>query len=280
MENGIWDMEYGEGKSEVRKESFVFHLPLSILHLPFSPFRLPSSVFRFGLVISLLLVALGASFMTHQIMPGSMSAQTRPAATDGQDGGQVYFTDTEGWYRITDNERAVVSPYRLNLDHLPDSLPMDLGLWHGKPLPLGPEVAQWFDNPEVAFQREYRNARGDLVWLSVFGSRGPKSFRLFEHTPATCYPLSGWAMTQEDLDAISIGNGKIYAQRGFAVNGPHELIVLYLYLWDNPERDPADGVVSIRVSAPILTDETETLRLLKEDFLPHLFTDVVPWHRF
>lgn len=205
---------------------------------------------------------------------------TAPVSTTSSDSGEVYFVDTAGWYRITDHERAVVSPYAWRLDNLPQGLPMQLGPWRGESLPLGPEIDEWFDNPEIAFQREYRNEDGDIVWLSIFGSRGSKSFRLFEHTPATCYPLSGWAMTQEDLDTIEIGDGKIYARRGFAANGSDELVVLYLYLWDNPDRDPTDGVLSIRVSAPILTDTTETLRLLKQEFLTYLFTDVVQWHRF
>lgn len=235
---------------------------------------------RFGLVAGLLVFALVASFITRRQMTDPMPVRPGPDLRDADESGQVYFVDTEGWYRITDNERAVISPYLLRLDDLPDSLPMDLGPWHGKPIPLGPVVTQWFDNPEVAFEREYRDAAGNVVWLSVFGSRGPKSFRLFEHTPATCYPLSGWAMTREDLDTIKIGNGQIHAQRGFAVNGLYQLVVLYWYLWDNPGRDPADGVMSVRVSAPIVTTETETLRLLKGDFLPHLFTDVVSWRRF
>ncbi|MFQ5341745.1 MAG: exosortase-associated EpsI family protein [Anaerolineae bacterium] len=266
MERGKWKGENGKGNGESDP-------PFSILHLP-------PSIFRFGLVVSLLLIALGASFTTRRLIPAATPERAGPGSTDTVAGGQVYFVDTEGWYRITDNERAVVSPYLLNLDALPDSLPMDLGSWHGKPLPLEPEVAQWFDDPEVADRREYRNAEGDIVWLSVFGSRGPKSFRLFEHTPATCYPLSGWTMIQEDQDAIAIGNGELLVQRGFAVSGDHELTVLYLYLWDSPNRDPADGVVSIRVAAPIRTDEAETLRLVKQDFLPHLFTDVIPWRRF
>ena len=242
--------------------------------------RVPSVALRYSLAAGLLLVALGASFVFQHRLVQPMPAPGEDAPPDSDATGRVYFTDTEGWSRITDHERAVLSPHRLRLDDLPDSLPQNLGPWQGQDLPLGPEIDEWFDDPEVALQREYRNAGGDIVWLSVFGSRGPKSFRLFEHTPATCYPLSGWAMTQEDVDTIPIGDDKIYAQRGFAVNGPHELIVLYLYLWDNPSRDPTDGVVSLRVSAPILTDKTETLRLLNPEFLPYLFTDVVPWQRF
>lgn len=239
-----------------------------------------SNAHRFGLVAGLLLLALGASFaLQHWATQPMPASQTRTASNDDT-ARQVYFTDTEGWYRITSKERAVLSPHPLRLDDLPAGLPMKLGPWQGKELPLGPEIDEWFDNPEVALQREYRNPDGDIVWLSIFGSRGPKSFRLFEHTPATCYPLSGWTMTEEDLDQIQIGDGKIYAQRGFAVNSPHELIVLYFYLWDSPVRDPSEGVLSVRVSAPILANETQTLHLLKRDFLPYLFTDVVPWRRF
>lgn len=238
------------------------------------------NTYRFAVAAGFLLVALAASFFVQRRV-GEPAVVGQDSATLG-DGvaGQVYFTDTAGWYRVTDNERAVVSPYHLRLDALPESLPMRLGPWEGEELPLGPEIDEWFDDPEVALQREYRNDAGDIVWLSLFGSQGPKSFRLFEHTPATCYPLSGWVMTQEDVDTIAVGDGKIYAHRGFAVNSPHELIVLYLYLWDNPNRDPADGVVSLRVSAPILSTDEATLQLLKQEFLPYLFTDVVPWRRF
>ena len=239
-----------------------------------------SITLRLLVVIPLLLVAAGTSLgiqrWTTQPLPDQTGA---PASTDDQPG-QVYFVDTEGWYRITENERAVISPYALDLASLPDSLPLQLGPWAGRELPLGPEIDEWFDQPEVASQREYRNPEGDIIWLSMFGSRGPKSFRLFEHTPATCYPLSGWRITREDQDFIRIKEGKIYVQRGFARNGTYRLVVLYLYLWDNPGRDPNDGTLSIRISAPILSDEATALRLLKEDFLPRIFTDVVPWHRF
>lgn len=231
---------------------------------------------RFLLVLVILLAAAVGSVALRR----AASPPPPPAAGDPAVGGYLLFADTEGWYRITELETAVLSRYDLRLDTLPEALPMQLGPWRGESLPLDPMVNTWFDNPEVAFQRAYTNDRGDLVWLSVFGSRGPKSFRLFEHTPKTCYPLAGWQMRREDVDAIPVGTGRFYTLRGFAGNGEQELVVLYWYLWDNPQRDPADGVLSFRVSTPIRTTEEEALRVLKEDFLPHLFIDVVPWRRF
>jgi len=231
---------------------------------------------RFLLVLIILLAAAAGSIALRQ----TGAPPQAPQGGSPQLAGHLFFTDTEGWYRITDYETAVLSPYDLRIDALPDALPMELGPWHGETLPLNPAVNVWFSDPEVAFQRAYTNDRGDLVWLSVFGSRGPKSFRLFEHTPKTCYPLAGWLMRGESLDAIPVGTGRLYAQRGFAGNGDQQLVVLYWYLWDNPQRDPADGVLSFRVSTPIRTTEAEALRILKEEFLPHLFTQVVPWRRF
>lgn len=231
---------------------------------------------RFLIVLLILIAAAAASLAFRRT-----KAPSRPAGTGvGAESSHLFFADVEGWYRITDYEAAVLSPYDLRIDALPEALPLEIGPWRGEERMVDPAVQVWFDNPDVAFQRAYRNDGGDLVWLSVFGSRGAKSFRLFEHTPKTCYPLAGWFMSQEDIDAIPIGSGAFYAQRGVAGNGEQELVVLYWYLWDNPQRDPADGVLSFRVSTPIQTTEAEALQVLKEEFLPHLFVDVVPWRRF
>jgi len=239
--------------------------PRLTLHLP-----------RYGLVVAMLLVAILASYlMGWRQTPPPLQARGANAP-----GGRVYFADVEGWYRITSYEAAVVSPYDLSLSALPASLPMRLGPWEGSDRPVGPEIVEWFDAPVVALQRAYADAQGRLAWLAIFGHRGPSSFRLFEHTPASCYPLSGWSLTDQALETIQLGAGTLYAQRSYARSGDDELVVLYWYLWDNPRRDPRDGVLSIRVSAPVKGSREETLRMLKEDFIPRLFTDVVPWHRF
>jgi len=224
----------------------------------------------------MLAAALPASYLlgARQTAPPTRAAEADAPA------GKVYFVDVEGWYRITPYEAAVVSPYDLSLDGLPEELPMDLGPWHGTDRPIGPEIIQWFDAPLVALQRSYTDDKGRLVWLAIFGHKGPRSFRLFEHTPASCYPLSGWSLTDEALDTIPLKGGVMHVQRSYAQSGDDELVVLYWYLWDNPDRDPANGVLSIRVSAPVAGSREETLRMLKEKFIPQLFTAVIPWHRF
>ena len=132
----------------------------------------------------------------------------------------------------------------------------------------------------MAIERQYINEKGDVMWLALFGSAGRKSFFLFEHTPQTCYPGTGWNIVREDVDSIPLGDTVIYEQRGLAEKNGQRLLVLYWYIWDNLERDAQRGVLSFRLTAPILKDEAYTLRVMKEDFLAQIFGQALTWRRF
>ena len=233
---------------------------------------------RLALVIGLLL---GGLLLTRWAGPPPPPAPPAPAPdTPGAD--HVFFADVEGWYRVTRNERAVASPFDLRLENLPDALPTRIGDWTATDLPMNPQVDTLYDHPEVAFQRAYQNPQGDLVWLTVIGHRGAPSFHLFEHTPTICYPLQGWAMLREQVDAIPVRGGQFYAQRGLARNeaDQSQLVLFYWYLWDTEARDPKDGIVSLRISAPVRDSEEAAATMLKQSFIPALFPVVVPWRRF
>jgi EpsI family protein len=219
--------------------------------------------------------AIGAFFLSRA---GNPLPDSAPAVADNP--GTPYLADVEGWYQITPQERAVTSRFDLSLSALPGSLPMQIGPWRGSTLPPSPDIAMWFDNPEVAIEREYVNAGGDVMWLALFGSSGNKSYHLFEHTPQTCYPGTGWNILRQDVDRIPIGNAAIYAQHGVAAKDGQQLIVLYWYMWDNFERDANRGVLSFRLTAPIMKDEATTLQVMKEGFLTQIFTHVLDWRRF
>ncbi|MBI3740923.1 MAG: hypothetical protein HY257_04100, partial [Chloroflexi bacterium] len=90
-----------------------------------------------------------------------------------------YLIDVAGWYEITPNESAVFSPFDLSIEGL-KSLPATVGSWRGEPYDMGPAIDQWFENPDLALSNFYRDDRGHQAWLSVFGSRGRKSYVLFE----------------------------------------------------------------------------------------------------
>jgi hypothetical protein len=190
----------------------------------------------------------------------------------------VYFIDVEGWYNRTQYERAVASPYDLSWDHLAD-LPMTIGEWQGNPVDVGPEITEWFDTPDIALRRRYVNSRGQTVWLSFFGSRGRKSYSLFEHTPVTSYPAAGWTLLDSQVAGIGIRRGQMYVQKAVLEKDGEQRTVLYWYLWNDPSRDPNRGLLTVRLHAVSQGNQAETLEGAA-GFLRLLFPESVSWSRF
>ncbi len=207
-----------------------------------------------------------------------------PAPPPAPAGGHVVFADTAGWYGRTTAEVALRSPIDWSLGALPAALPRQLGPWQGEDRAEDPAVDVWLRDPDVSIARTYRRGDGALVWLTAFGSRGERSYHLFEHTPDSCYPLGGWAIESFGPRTVALPGGprplpvNYGTARRAAVDG--SLVFLYLYLWDHPGRDPERGVVSLRLAAPVRGDAAATAALLTDDFLPRLFPATLAWRRF
>jgi len=238
-------------------------------------------------VLLFLLLAVLASWAWGRWGAGSSAlSEVEEADQEGSPpSGQPLFTsfiDVEGWYQVTPYERAVAGPVDLTLrEGLAQEFPRILGSWEavGENLPLDPEVNRWFRNPELAFLRLYENQKGDSIYLSVIGNRGGKSFSLFEHTPVTCEPGAGWEITDEGLEAIEVGESTAYARRVVVEREGSRRVVLFWYAWNSPERDPENGLLSMRIHAEVEGTVSETLEMEKE-FFRLLFPVVLPWHRF
>lgn len=206
--------------------------------------------------------------------------QRDPSAPRVSSQDKVVFVDVEGWYRRTPNEVAVRTPFDWRFEGLAQALPLDLGPWTGRERRHDPAVDVWFDHPEVSIERTYRRADGSVVWFSAFGSRGDKSFHLFEHTPDTCYPLAGWAMQPVDLAQLPLGPRPFPLNHAVAAGPEGQLVVFFFYLWDTPARDAQRGVLSLRIAAPVRQTAQATYAMLAEDFLPRMFLGTLSWRRF
>jgi hypothetical protein len=225
---------------------------------------------------------------------GTSEASTPMPERGRSEPGHVVYLDIEGWYRRTPDEVAALSPFDLSLDALPASLPLVIGDWQGAEREPDPGVREWFGDPPVVVERTYWRAEDEIVWVSAFGNRGDPSFHLFEHTPETCYPLSGWnirSMTRKRIAMGDTADGSesgprlrpITVNAGEAVDASGaELAFLYVYVWSDPSRDPATGVVSLRLTAPVVggRDIAHARRLIEHDFLRLLFESTLPWTGF
>ena len=227
---------------------------------------------RLAIALGLLLAGLLASLYLRR----------EPAPPPHVEAGEVFFIDTEGWYRRSPNEVAVASPFKLTLDALPDSLPMRLGAWQGEKRRPDPAIDAGFGSPDVVIERTYRRADGELIWFTALGSKGDKSFFLFEHTPNLCYPVSGWQIQSFETEGLPqvAGTRPLPVNRGVAQGDQGELVFLFFYVWESPARDPNRGVLSVRIAAPVSDTPEATFQMLSKDFLPQIFPRTLRWSRF
>ncbi len=231
------------------------------------------------LLVILLLAVMGVGPVVYVNWREQQSATLpAPATSAGEPAPYVYFIDVEGYYNLTQYERAVASPYDLSWDHLAD-LPLTIGEWQGSPVPVGPEITEWFDTPDITLRRLYVNSRGQTVWLSFFGSQGRKSYTLFEHTPVTSYPAAGWTLLDSQVAGVAIRRGQVYVQKAVLEKDGEQRTVLYWYLWNDPNRDPQKGLLTVRLHAVSQGNQAETLEVAA-GFLRLLFPEAVSWHRF
>jgi hypothetical protein len=231
---------------------------------------------RTAVALGLVLLALAGARLVRRQEP-----VPPPPAT-----GRIVFVDTAGWYGRTPDEVAVLTPFDLTIGGLPAALPLQLGPWQGFDRPHDTAVDVYLDRPELSIERTYRRSDGQVVWLTVFGSRGPKSFHLFEHTPETCYPLGGWAVQRFGTALLPLGPLPLPVNQGVAQGSKGSLVFLHFYVWDSPDRDSDRGVLTFRVAAPVTPGSSSTsaaagtLALLAQDFVPRFMGTTVAWSRF
>lgn len=250
---------------------------------------------RYLVIIVLLLAGVGLTWGQRWSSAANLPPEPPAEAQESQTSGtaatyHTYFVDVEGWYRITPYETVVRSPYDLTAESteaMAQALPATLGDWQqiGEDEYVGddPAVVFYLKQPTVAMQRIYQDASGQTVTLALIGNRGEDSFLLFSHTPETCYPGKLWQVIESRRESALLDDQPMHAQYLLTEHAPsgEKLMVLFWYLWDDPQRDSEEGVLSMRVNLFLPPGKSEEEVLEQAwDFVRELFPATVPWERF
>ena len=186
-----------------------------------------------------------------------------------QEQGYTFIADIDRW-RKTRRERVVRSPFDFSLGPQLHELPLSIGEWDGQDMPQDNVEVQILLEPEQYVRRLYHNRNGDIVWLSIIGSRELKSF----HPPQICYDADGWH-TEISSEEVSLQKGSIYAMHVNAERDEQQQVILYFFLYPDYLRDPSRGIVLFKVTAPLKTSAEATLDLEKE-FIRQFFYEARP----
>jgi hypothetical protein len=191
-------------------------------------------------------------------------------AGSGRAEGYQFITDVDSWQK-TDRERIVVSPYDFSLESDLSALPLQIGEWVGEDVPQTNLEVFILLEPEQYVQRRYTLPDGRYLWLSLIGSRKSKSF----HSPQICYDADGWRTDSSSepapLDTGSIHALSLAADKPMESGGTAQHVVMYFYLWPDASRTPQDGMVLIKLTAPVYGSVDESLGMEKA-FLRLLFS--------
>jgi hypothetical protein len=256
---------------------------------------------RYLLVIVLLFLAAAITWGQRRLaaLGDASTSQVvgakEPASATGQEPDSpaveyTYFVDVEGWYRITPYETAVRSAYDLSggtTEALALAIPPVLGAWRQASddqfIGDDPAIVYYLNHPTVALQRTYQDATGQSLTLTIVGNRGEDSFLLFSHTPETCYPGRLWQVVASRRESTLLGERPLYVQYLLTEHSQtgQQLMVLYWYLWDSPQRDPQAGVLSMRVNLFLADGQSQEAVMARAwDFVRQLFPEAAPWERF
>jgi hypothetical protein len=226
-----------------------------------------------ALVIAAYFSTLGPP-LPRLVQPAAASASEKEQPSPGN---YATLIDLEGFHGITPYERIVAGPHDFTLGPSLSAIPLQLGDWKGSDLPITEDIKTFLD-PDFALNRLYAKPSGQVVYFSVFGSRGGKTFTIFEHTPAICFPNAGWTSTGQERVAMPVGGSQMYVHQVRAHRGTIGYVAMYWYIWESTDRNAEKGVSSVRIYATD-TQGVEAAAAANIEFLQQLFTEVLSWRR-
>lgn len=209
------------------------------------------------LLVALILLA-GIGFLrVRRAMPSFFSEQNL---------GIAYIADLDFWHR-TSREQQIYAQFPLDLSHDLTEIPLEFGVWRGEDVPQTNVEVFILLEPEQYVQRLYRNENGDYLWLSLIGGRTSRTF----HPPDICYDADGWNTNLTSQTLALPSGGELHGMWLDAEKDDTGHRVFYLYLFPNPERNPNEGIVLLKMTGGGEGSVADTQRLM-EDFLGHLLS--------
>ncbi|MBP7964099.1 MAG: exosortase-associated EpsI family protein [Caldilineaceae bacterium] len=211
-----------------------------------------------GLMLAVAIVAVYAPGLRDLVRPGA-----------GEDG-FTYVADLDFWQR-TPRQQTVTARMPLDLaQDLAAQIPLTLGTWTGEDVAQTNIEVFILLEPEQFVQRLYWDDQGRYVWLSLIGGRSSQPF----HPPDLCYDADGWRTSMSSRAVALPEGGEVYglwldAKKSAPDVPDDEHLIFYLYLFPNAERNPADGIVLLKLTSPRYGSDAETLAV-QQDLLGHL----------
>lgn len=175
--------------------------------------------------------------------------------------------DTEYW-RETQNRLLLKTAYEYNSKEDLEAFPRNLSDWKGFDYRF-PESTYKLLKADIVLSRTYAKRDG-IVWFDIINSKTGESF----HKQRICIEGSGWNIDKESIAEFQIAEGnnpfvKLYANRLDYSRKGEKQVMVYWFMFK--KFGSKDAVSMVRVSSPVIYNETDTFNTIKNFIENELF---------
>lgn len=176
--------------------------------------------------------------------------------------------DTEYW-RESGNRLMLKTTYDYNSKEQVEAFPKTLGEWKGSDFRY-PDGIYKLLKADVLLSRTYTKNDGSLVWIDIINSKVGESF----HMQKICVEGAGWKINNESIAEFKIEEStnffaKLRANRLDYSKKNQKQIMVYWFMFK--KLGSKDSVAMIRITSPVITNETDTYNSIKGFVEDNLF---------
>jgi hypothetical protein len=177
-------------------------------------------------------------------------------------------TDTDYWHE-TGKSLLLKTAYEFNNEEGIKSFPATLGVWKSYDFKYPDSVYKQL-NADILMSRAYQKSNGELVWMDIINSKVGETF----HKQRICVEGQGWTVNNESIAEFTVANPpnpftKLYANRLDYSKGNEKQMMVYWFLFKKFGSN--DSVTMIRLTSPVVSNETATFNSMKSFVEGNLF---------
>lgn len=178
--------------------------------------------------------------------------------------------DTEYWHE-SGNRLILKTIYEYNNKEDVKAFPKTIGEWNGSDFRYPDEVYKIL-KADVLLSRTYTKNDGSMVWMDIINSKVGESF----HKQKICVKGAGWKINNESIAEFNFQGAdpytKLRTNRLDYSKKDEKQIMVYWFMFK--KMGSKDSVAMIRITSPVLTNETETYNTIKVFLEDNLFENM------
>lgn len=167
--------------------------------------------------------------------------------------------DTSYWSE-TKNRLLIKTAYEYSNKDDIQSFPVNLGNWKGSDFRYSDSVYAML-KADILMSRGYTLDK-DLIWMDIINSKVGESF----HNQKVCVRASGWNVDNESIAEFKVSDPpnpytRLYANRLDISKKDKKQVMVYWFMFKKFGGN--DAVTMIRLSSPVINNETATFNSIK-----------------